>query len=130
MKVRVVSDVKENTNLTDEEVIKNVPDNLDPILPTDVKIRNYVIRYFIHKEEIVATYVKTLKTSKKRNLFLLFLKEEAPLLPDVDLYSLYKTYKDKAFSSLIDGNLKNYSKYKDYKDVLYEEILARCENEC
>ena len=128
--LRILSDIKENTNLTDEEVIKNVPENLDPILTTDVKIRNYVIRYFIHKDEIVATYVKTLKTSKKRNLFLAFLQEQSPLLPDKDLYSLYRTYKDKAFSSLIDGNLKNYSKYKGYKDVLYEEIIERCENKC
>ena len=58
MKVRVVSDVKENTNLTDEEVIANIPENLDPISTTDVKIRNYVIRYFIHKEEAIATYVR------------------------------------------------------------------------
>ena len=130
MKIRIVYDVKENTDLTDQEIIANIPENLDPISTTDVKIRNYVIRYFIHKKEIIATYVKTLKTSKKRNLFLLFLKEQSSLLSDVDLYSLYRTYKDKAFSSLIDGNLKNYSIHKDYKDVLYEEILARCENEC
>ena len=65
-----------------------------------------------------------------KNLFLLFLKEEVCLLSDVDLYSLYRTYKDKAFVSLIDGNLKNYSKYKDYKDVLYEEIISRCDREC
>ena len=58
MKIRIVYDVKENTNLTDEEVIKNVPTDLDPILTTDVKIRNYVIRYFIHKEEAIATYVR------------------------------------------------------------------------
>ena len=126
MKVRVVSDIKENTNLTDEEVIKNVPENLDPILTTDVTIRNYVIRYFCHKDEIVATYVRTLKTSKKRNLFLLFLKEEVPLLSNSDLYSLYRTYRDKAFESLVDGNSENYSKYKDYKDVLKSEILQRC----
>ena len=125
MKIRVVSDIKENTNLTDEEVIKNVPD-LDPILTTDVTIRNYIIRYFRHKNEIVATYVRTLKTSKKRNLFLMFLEEEVPLLSNSDLYSLYRTYKDKAFESLVDGNLENYSKYKDYKDVLKSEILRRC----
>ena len=126
MKVRVVSDIKENTNLTDEEVIKNVPKNLDPILTTDVTIRNFVIRYFRHKEEIVATYVRTLKTSKKRNLFLLFLKEEVSLLSDIDVYSLYKTYKDKEFAAYVDGNLENYSKYRDYKDVLKSEILRRC----
>ena len=55
MKIRIVSDIKENTNLTDEEVIKNIPADLDPILTTDVKIRNYVIRYFVYKNEIVAT---------------------------------------------------------------------------
>ena len=92
----------------------------------NVTIRNYVIRYFCHKDEIVATYVRTLKTSKKRNLFLLFLKEEVPLLSNSDLYSLYRTYRDKAFESLVDGNSENYSKYKDYKDVLKSEILQRC----
>ena len=60
------------------------------------------------------------------NLFLYFLKEEAALLSDVDLYNLYKTYKNKAFSSLIDGDLKKFSKYKEYKDVLKSEILERC----
>ena len=126
MRVRVVSDIKENTNLTDEEVIKNVPENLDPILTTDVTIRNFVIRYFIHKEEIVATYVRTLKTSKKRNLFLMFLKEEVSLLSNIDVYSLYKTYKDKEFAAYVDGNNKDYSKYREYVEVLREEILQRC----
>ena len=59
MKMRIVYDVKENTDLTDQEIIANIPENLDPISTTDVKIRNYVIRYFIHKDEIVATYLKT-----------------------------------------------------------------------
>ena len=126
MKIRVVSDIKENTNLTDEEVIKNVPENLDPILTTDVTIRNFVIRYFRHKDEIVATYVRTLKTSKKRNLFLMFLKEEVSLLSDIDVYSLYKTYKDKEFASYVDGNNKDYSKYREYAEILKSEILCRC----
>ena len=126
MKIRIVSDIKENTNLTDEEVIKNVPENLDPILTTDVTIRNFVIRYFMHKDEIVATYVRTLKTSKKRNLFLLFLKEEVSLLSDIDVYSLYKTYKDKEFAAYVDENNKDYSKYREYVEVLREEILQRC----
>ena len=126
MKIRVVSDIKENTNLTDEEVIKNVPENLDPILTTDVTIRNFVIRDFMHKEEIVATYVKTLKTSKKRNLFLMFLKEEVSLLSNVDLYALYKTYRDKAFTAYVDGDNEDYLKYKEYAEVLREEIIRRC----
>ena len=60
------------------------------------------------------------------NLFLYFLKEEAALLPDKDLYLLYKTYKDKSFKSIMNGDLKKFSKYKEYKDVLKSEILERC----
>ena len=60
------------------------------------------------------------------NLFLYFLKEEASLLDDKNLYDLYIHYKNKAFSSLIDGDLKKFSKYKEYKDVLKSEILERC----
>ena len=126
MKVRVVSDIKENTDLTDQEIIANIPADLDPISTTDVKIRNYIIRYFIHKEEIVTTYVKTLKTSKKGNLFLLFLEEEVPLLSDKDLYLLYKPYQDQSFIAYVDGNNKDYSKYREYVKVLREEILQRC----
>lgn len=59
MKMRILYDVKKNTDLTDDEIIENIPDNLDPVLTTDVKIRNYVIRYFMNKNEIVATHVKT-----------------------------------------------------------------------
>ena len=124
--LRILSDIKENTNLTDEEVIKNVPENLDPILTTDVTIRNFVIRYFMHKEEIVATYVRTLKTSKKRNLFLMFLKEEVPLLSDSDLYSLYGTYRDKSFAAYVDGDNRDYLKYEEYVKILKSEILCRC----
>ena len=130
MKLRIVSDIKENTDLTRKELEANIPADLDPILTTDVKIRNYVIRYFIHKEEIVATYVKTLKTSKKGNLFFLFLKEQAPLLPDKDLYLLYKTYRDKSFNAYVDGNNKDYSKYREYAEILKSEILERCESKC
>ena len=130
MKLRIVYDVKKNTDLTRKELEANIPKNLDPILTTDVKIRNYVIRYFIHKDEIVATYVKTLKTSKKRNLFLLFLKEEAPLLSDLDLYTLYKTYRDKAFTAYVDGNNRDYLKYKEYAEILKSEILNRIDSEC
>ena len=126
MKMRIVYDVKENTDLTDQEIIENIPADLDPISTTDVKIRNYVIRYFMHKEEIVATYIRTLKTSKKGNLFLLFLKEEVPLLSNSDLYSLYRTYRDKSFNAYVDGNNKDYSKYREYAEVLKEEILQRC----
>ena len=65
-----------------------------------------------------------------KNLFLLFLKEQSSLLSDVDLYLLYKTYRDKAFESLVDGNNKDHSKYREYAKVLREEILQRCESKC
>lgn len=39
-----------------------------------------------------------------KNLFLLFLKDQSSLLPDVDLYSLYKIYRDKTFAAYVDGN--------------------------
>ena len=58
MKIRILEDVK--TDLTEEEIIANIPENLDPISTTDVKIRNYVIRYLLHKDEIVVTEVKPL----------------------------------------------------------------------
>ena len=62
------------------------------------------------------------------NLFLYFLKKEAALLDDKNLYDLYVHYKNKANRSLIkDGDLKKFSKYKEYKDVLKSEILKRCE---
>lgn len=131
MKIRVVSDIKENTDLTDEEVIKNIPENLDPISTTDVKIRNYVIRYFIHKEEIIATEVKPLPeevetNSNHKNIFLAFLKEQVPLMADNDVYTLYRTYKNKEFIAYVDENLEDYSKYREYVKVLKEEILQRC----
>lgn len=53
--LRILSDVKANTDLTEEEIIENIPNDLDPILTTDVKIRSYIIRYFRHKEEVIAT---------------------------------------------------------------------------
>ena len=53
--LRIVYDIKENTDLTDQEIIENIPTDLDPVLFSDVKIKNYIIRYFRHKEEIIAT---------------------------------------------------------------------------
>ena len=55
----IFQDVIENTDLTREELEANIPEDLDPISTTDVTIRNYVIRYFIHKGETFATYIKT-----------------------------------------------------------------------
>lgn len=61
-----------------------------------------------------------------KNLFLLFLKEEVPLMSNSDLYSLYRTYRDKSFAAYVDANNKDYLKYKEYTEVLRKEILQRC----
>ena len=64
------------------------------------------------------------------NLFLYFLKEEASLLDDKNLYDLYVHYKNKANRKLInDGDLKSYAKNREYMKVLAVEISKRCSRE-
>ena len=64
------------------------------------------------------------------NLFLYFLKKEAALLDDKNLYDLYVHYKNKANRSLIkDGDLKSYAKNHEYVKVLREEINKRYSRE-
>ena len=64
------------------------------------------------------------------NLFLYFLKDEASLLDNKNLYDLYVHYKNKANRSLInDGDLKAYAKNREYVKVLREEIRKRCSRE-
>ena len=64
------------------------------------------------------------------NLFLMFLKKEASLLDDKNLYDLYVHYKNKANRKLIkDGDLKGYAKNREYVKVLKEEIRKRCSRE-
>ena len=65
-----------------------------------------------------------------KNLFLAFLKEELPLLSDIDVYNLYKTYRDKAFESLVDGDNEEHLKYEEYVKILKSEILNRIDSEC
>ena len=61
------------------------------------------------------------------NLFLMFLKEEASLLDDKNLYDLYVHYKNKANKKLIkEGDLKGYAKNREYVKILREEISKRC----
>ena len=55
----IFQDVIENTNLTREELETNIPEDLDPISTTDVKIRDFIVRYFIHKGETFVTYIRT-----------------------------------------------------------------------
>ena len=129
MKVRILEDVK--TSLTEEEIIANIPEDVDPIGISEVKVKNCLVRYFLHKNEIVVMEVKPLPkevetNSNHKNVFLAFLQEQSSLLSDVDLYSLYKTYKDKSFIAYVDGNNKDYLKYKEYAEVLREEVVRRC----
>lgn len=55
--LRILNDIKANTDLTKEELEANIPEDLDPISTKDVKIRRFIVRYFRHKDEIIATYV-------------------------------------------------------------------------
>ena len=50
----IFQDVIENTDLTREELEANIPEDLDPISTTDVKIRDFIVRYFIHKGETIS----------------------------------------------------------------------------
>ena len=64
------------------------------------------------------------------NLFLYFLREEASLLDDKNLYDLYVHYRNKANRKLIkDGDLKGYAKNREYVKVIREEISKRCSRE-
>ena len=55
----IFQDVIENTDLTREELETNIPNDLDPIATKDVTIRDFIVRYFIHKGETFVTYIKT-----------------------------------------------------------------------
>ena len=133
MKIRILENVK--TSLTEEDILSMLPEEVDMIGISEIKVKNCLVKYFLHKDEIVVMEVKPLPeevetNSNYKNVFLNFLKEQVPLMADNDVYTLYRTYKNKEFAAYVDENLEDYNKYKDYKDVLYEEILARCENEC
>ena len=58
MKVRILEDVK--TDLTEEQILSVVPENIDPIGISKVKVKNCLVRYFLYKNEIVITEVKPL----------------------------------------------------------------------
>ena len=55
----IFQDVIENTDLTREELEANIPEDLDPISTKDVTIRDFIVRYFIHKGETFVTYIET-----------------------------------------------------------------------
>ena len=55
----ILQDIIKNTDLTKEELETNIPADLDPISTTDVIIRDFIVRFFIHKGETFVTYIKT-----------------------------------------------------------------------
>ena len=131
--MRILNDVK--TDLTEEDILSMLPEEVDLIGISEIKVKNCLVKIFLHKDEIIITEVKPLPkevetNSNYKNLFLDFLKEECSLLSDRDLYTLYKTYRNKEFVAYVDGDNRDYLKYEEYKDVLHEEIISRCDREC
>ena len=58
MKVRILENVK--TDLSKKEILSMLPEDIDPIGISKIKVKNYLVRYFLHKNEIVVTEVKPL----------------------------------------------------------------------
>ena len=58
MKIRILENVK--TDLTEEEILSMLPEEVDPIGISEIKVKNYLVRYFLHKDEIVIIEVKPL----------------------------------------------------------------------
>ena len=58
MKIRILENVK--TDLAEEEILSVLPEEVDPIGISEIKVKNYLVRYFFHKDEIVVTEVKLL----------------------------------------------------------------------
>ena len=58
MKIRILENVK--TDLAEEEILSVLPEEIDPIGISHIKVKNYLVRYFLHKDEIVVIEVKPL----------------------------------------------------------------------
>ena len=58
MKIRILEDVK--TDLTEEQILSVVPEDLDEIGISEIKVKNCLVRYFLYKNEIVVMEVKPL----------------------------------------------------------------------
>ena len=58
MKIRILENVK--TDLTEEEILSILPEEIDPIGISEIKVKNCLVRYFLYKDEIVVTEVKPL----------------------------------------------------------------------
>ena len=58
MKIRILENVK--TDLTEEEILSMLPEEIDPIGISETKVKNCLVRYFLYKNEIVITEVRPL----------------------------------------------------------------------
>ena len=58
MKVRILENVK--TDLTEEQILSVVPEELDVIGISEIKVKNCLVKIFLHKDEIVIMEVKPL----------------------------------------------------------------------
>ena len=65
MKIRILENVK--TDLAAEEILSVLPEEIDPIGISEIKVENYLVKYFFHKDEIVVTEVKALPEEVKTN---------------------------------------------------------------
>ena len=65
MKIRILEDVK--TDLAEEAILSVLPEEIDPIGISEIKVENYLVRYFYHKGEIVVTEVKLLPEEVETN---------------------------------------------------------------
>lgn len=55
MKMRILENVK--TDLTEEEILSVLPEEVDLIGISETKVKNYLVRYFLQKDEIVVMEV-------------------------------------------------------------------------
>ena len=58
VKIRILEDVK--TDLTEDEFLSMLPEEIDPIGISETKVKNCLVRYFLYKNEIVITEVRPL----------------------------------------------------------------------
>ena len=65
MKIRILENVK--TDLAEEEILSVLPEEIDPIGISEMKLKNYLVRYFLHKDEIVVIEVKPLPKEGEKN---------------------------------------------------------------
>ena len=125
MKIRILENVK--TDLTEEEILLVLPEEVDPIGISEIKVKNYLVKYFFHKGEIVITEVKPLPEEVNQ---VLFNENELKELSDITLYLMYRKYYNQAFIDYIDGNGKAYIKHKNIANRINKEMLLRCDKEC